>query len=668
MKKLFVVVLAFLMVISQNVSAGLVESQTLRPPVGNRIEDLEEITRDYSDTIYVGDRKISSIYENSPDVNEKLSRLLEYWGVSRMGLKLDSIRLCFPEKGEDQERYKKDISLLEKENLRSIEARKITKRILSLETYVHLLDIYAGKEGEFEGLDTIPVVTSGFMGNVYSPVVGFVSDWLKEEENKGFFDSFVRTDRYRYKFIEGNLVAPSKTWGKPRENVKKFTVTDGSAALGLGNIGEASIPIMFGKSVLLEAFGGKSVRSDICYVDNSKHWKVIKTTTSTVAQKRDAYRQITENIVKACKAIKEKHPDVAIMLEDIAAPVCFEAEERANKEGIFTIHDDQWGTAIIFAAGIINAIEKAGKDPKECKLVMSGGGASAYAVAMTLKAYGIGTLIAYDSRGAIHEDRADLTPQKQKLAEMNTDNFTKGIEAALVGADGFIGLSEPNIFNGYEIDMLKKMKPKSFVFAGANPDPEFNLFTIKGNSHPQGPLKNIAYYGSGAFGLPGTTLNNSSAFPGLYRALTDAIREGKLKKDTKEISIPRLALKCAQALALEATDEDFNEDSVVPRTFNGDGYNFKVTKAIAINAWQELTGDSKVEAKKRYKGLEKELRRNQDETIKALEKISAKYKKFMLGLIELLGQEDLPVVKRLKKAVRLKTSDIKKLLHTDSSL
>ncbi|MFC1841529.1 malic enzyme-like NAD(P)-binding protein [Candidatus Dependentiae bacterium] len=653
MKKFFVIGLLFLMFINQNLFAELVEQQTLRLPITVIGEEVEQEIRDYTNNIYITNFRLDSVYKGKEQVNKKLSKLLEHW-VKIMGLDPASIILDFHPKPQDREKVEKDILALKEGEFYCPKARGIVKRILILEIYKKLLDIYAGKEGQ-KGIDSIATLTSQLMGLVYSPGVGYVSAWLSDSLEKAF-DKFVRTNRYAYNFKGGNrLEEPRKRFGKQRNGVNMYTVTDGSATLGIGNVGLASLPVMFGKSILLEAFGGKSVKSDICYVDTQKYWNDVKT-SKTKSDREKAYNKIIRTVVNACKAIKELHPKTVIMLEDIAAPVCFEIEKQLNEEGIFTIHDDQWGTAITFSAGIINAIKLVGKKPQDLKVVISGAGASAVAVARTLHSLGVGTLIAYDSRGAIHRGRSNLSPEKRELAAMNNDDFDGKIEEALIEADGFIGLSIPGLFKGREIEMLSRMKPNSFVFAGANPDPEFDMYTI--DQYKNGPLSIIAFFGSGAFGHPGTTLNNSSAFPGVYRALTDAIIENKLKP-SREINIPKLALASGRSLASEVTQEDLNNNSIVPRTFTEEnGYNFKVTQAVAINAWQIVTDETRQQAIKKYKNLAEELQKDQDDTIAAFKNIPEKEKEFVRGLIELLGEEKYPIVQRLKKAVNLGSVEV----------
>ena len=340
------------------------------------------------------------------------------------------------------------------------------------------------------------------------------------------------------------------------------------------------------------------------------------------------------------------------MLEDIAAPGCFEIQRMLNEEeGIFTIHDDQWGTAIVFILAVIIALNIAKKEPKKCKVVICGAGAAGVAVAKLLNTMGIGEIIAFDSKGPIHEGRDYLPPAKMELAKMNVNGFAGTMKEALEGADGFIGLSEPNLFFGQEIELLQEMANNAFVFAGANPDPEFDLEAIAKYREEGGPLENIAFFGGGGFGKPGATLNNSSAFPGLYKALTDAIAEGKFLAKGK-IDLAELALACAKALVPLLTKEDLARGSVVPRTFTNDGYNFKLTQAVATAAWQVFTGESPEAARERYKNLPDELRKEQQDTIDKLEGLPPDLKMFMQGLIELIGVTN-DAMKEMRKKVSI---------------
>ncbi|HEV8174297.1 MAG TPA: malic enzyme-like NAD(P)-binding protein, partial [Actinoplanes sp.] len=227
-----------------------------------------------------------------------------------------------------------------------------------------------------------------------------------------------------------------------RLTIKRNTVavvSDGSAVLGLGNIGPAAaMPVMEGKAALFKRFGGVDA------------WPVVLDT------------QDTDEIVSIVKAIAPAYG--GINLEDIAAPRCFEIEMRLRELlDIPVFHDDQHGTAICVLAALTNALRVVGKQLADVKVVVSGAGAAGTAIMKLLLRQGVGDIIAYDRMGALHRGMADLTPTWHWLAEhTNHDNYSGDLAGALVGADVFIGVSAPNLLTGADI---AKMAPKSIVFA-----------------------------------------------------------------------------------------------------------------------------------------------------------------------------------------------------------
>lgn len=293
----------------------------------------------------------------------------------------------------------------------------------------------------------------------------------------------------------------SRAIAKDKKLSKKYTIrkntiaviSDGSAVLGLGNIGpEAALPVMEGKCLLLKELGG---------VD------AIPIVLAT---------QDTEEIIKTIKYLA---PTLGgINLEDISAPRCFEIENRLKKElDIPVFHDDQHGTAIVILAGLINALKVVKKDIKNVKIVISGVGAAGIATARLLLKFGVKNIIMIDSQGIIYRNRDNLNPVKKEIAVLtNRENKKGGAREALLGADIFIGVSAPNILTEEDI---RQMSKNAIVFAMANPVPEIMPKRAKA-----GGAKIIAT-GRSDFS---NQLNNVLVFPGIFR--------GALDSETREIT------------------------------------------------------------------------------------------------------------------------------------
>lgn len=264
-------------------------------------------------------------------------------------------------------------------------------------------------------------------------------------------------------------------------------VSDGSAVLGLGNIGpEASLPVMEGKCVLFKKF------ADIDAVP------VVLDT------------QDPEEIIRT---VKNMAPTFGgINLEDIGAPKCFEIEQRLKKElDIPVMHDDQHGTAVVTLAGMINAMRVTGRKLSELKIVINGSGAAGVAVVKLLQHVGVQEVIMCDSRGTIYRGRDELNATKKEMAEITNRNRVKGsLGNALVDADVFIGVSVPGVLNK---EMIKKMKKHPIIFAMANPIPEI----MPDEAHEAGA--SIVATGRSDFA---NQINNVLAFPGLFRGALDA--------------------------------------------------------------------------------------------------------------------------------------------------
>jgi malate dehydrogenase (oxaloacetate-decarboxylating) len=263
-------------------------------------------------------------------------------------------------------------------------------------------------------------------------------------------------------------------------------VSDGSSVLGLGNIGPlAAIPVMEGKAAIFKEFAGVDA-FPIC-LDT----------------------QDTEEIIKAVKQIAPVFG--GINLEDIAAPKCFEIEERLRRElDIPVMHDDQWGAATVVLAGLINSLRLRGLDKRETRVVMNGLGAAGVATARLLLEYGITNIIFCDSKGIVHKNRTDLTKEKIELLEKSTAISLEGeLQDAIKSAHVFIGLSKPGVLTS---DMVKTMNDRPIIFALANPVPEIM---------PEEALEAGAYIvATGRSDYP-NQLNNSLVFPGLFKAMLE---------------------------------------------------------------------------------------------------------------------------------------------------
>jgi malate dehydrogenase (oxaloacetate-decarboxylating) len=320
---------------------------------------------------------------------------------------------------------------------------------------------------------------------------------------------------YRYT-IKGNTVA---------------VITDGTAVLGLGNIGPAaSMPVMEGKCVLFKEFAGIDA------------FPLAISTTDV------------EEFVSIVKKIAV--PFGGINLEDISAPRCFEIEKRLREElDIPVVHDDQHGTAIVVLAALINVGRLLKEDITRFKVVVSGAGASGTAVTKLLLAYGIKNVIVCDRKGAIYEGREGLNPYKEALAKETNPFKEKGsLKEVLKGAKVFIGLSAPNLLTREDI---KNMAKEPVVFALANPDPEIS---------PEEITDIAKVIATGRSDYP-NQINNALAFPGLFRGLLDARAKGVT---------PEVFIEAAKAIASIIKDEELNEDYIIPSIFNPN-----VTKATA---------------------------------------------------------------------------------------
>ncbi|MBQ6807399.1 MAG: NADP-dependent malic enzyme [Lachnospiraceae bacterium] len=301
-------------------------------------------------------------------------------------------------------------------------------------------------------------------------------------------------------------------------------VSDGSAVLGLGNIGPyAAMPVMEGKAVLFKEFGGVNA-VPIC-LDT----------------------QDTEEIIKAVTYLAPGFG--GINLEDISAPRCFEIEERLKQTlDIPVFHDDQHGTAIVVLAGIINGLKVVGKQKEDCKVVVNGAGSAGVAITKLLLTYGCSNVIMCDKVGIISKSTEGLNWMQQKMSEItNPNNETGSLADALKGADIFVGVSAPNIVTP---EMVSSMNKDSILFAMANPVPEIMPNVAK--------AAGARVVGTGRSDFP-NQVNNVVAFPGIFKGAL----EGRAAQITEEMK-----LAAAYAIAGLVPENELNEDNIMPEAFN----------------------------------------------------------------------------------------------------
>ncbi len=328
------------------------------------------------------------------------------------------------------------------------------------------------------------------------------------------------------------VAAPCRIIAEDKEAAYTYTlkantvavVSDGSAVLGLGNIGpEAAMPVMEGKCVLFKEFGGVNA-FPICL--------------ST---------QDPDEIVAAVKAIAPTFG--GINLEDISAPRCFEIEERLKKElDIPVFHDDQHGTAIVVLAGIINALKVVGKNKEDCKVVVNGAGSAGVAITKLLLRYGFLHVTMCDRDGIIHKGYKNLNWMQEEMTKVtNLEGKTGSLADALVGADIFVGVSAPNIVSP---EMVSSMNKDAILFAMANPTPEIMPDVAK--------AAGAKVVGTGRSDFP-NQVNNVVAFPGIFKGAL----EGRATQITEEMK-----LAAANALANLVDESQLNEDFILPEAFD----------------------------------------------------------------------------------------------------
>ena len=360
------------------------------------------------------------------------------------------------------------------------------------------LELHAKLQGKLETVSKTPVRTREDLALVYTPGVAEPCKVIAKDPAAA----------YTYT-MKANTVA---------------VVSDGSAVLGLGNIGpKAAMPVMEGKAVLFKEFGGVNA-VPIC-LDT----------------------QDTEEIIKAVTWLAPAFG--GINLEDISAPRCFEIEERLKETlEIPVFHDDQHGTAIVVLAGIINALKVVGKKKEDCRVVVNGAGSAGVAITRLLITYGFSNIIMCDKSGILCDGAEGLNWMQEKMVKRtNLAHETGSLADALKGADIFVGVSAPGIVTE---EMVASMNSDAILFAMANPVPEIMPDLAK--------KAGARVVGTGRSDFP-NQVNNVVAFPGIFR--------GALEGHAKQIT-DKMKLAAANAIAALVSDEELNENNIMPEAFD----------------------------------------------------------------------------------------------------
>ncbi|WP_279663289.1 NAD(P)-dependent malic enzyme [Ectobacillus ponti] len=361
------------------------------------------------------------------------------------------------------------------------------------------LHMHRVNQGKLETVSKVRVENAQDLSLAYSPGVAEPCKVIYDDKNKV----------YEYT-MKGNMVA---------------VVTDGTAVLGLGNIGpEASLPVMEGKAVLFKSFAGV-----------------------------DAFPIAlnTNDVNKIVETVKLLEPTFGgVNLEDIAAPNCFVIEERLKKEmNIPVFHDDQHGTAIVTVAGLVNALKLVGKKMTEIKVVANGAGAAGIAIMKLLYHYGVRDIIMCDTKGAIYEGRpVGMNAVKDEIAKYtNRDRMQGALAEVIQGADVFIGVS---VEGALTPDMIRSMNGQAIIFAMANPVPEIMPQEAK--------AAGAAVVGTGRSDFP-NQVNNVLAFPGMFRGALD-VHATQINEEMKVAAV--------QAIAELVSDEELTADYIIPGPFD----------------------------------------------------------------------------------------------------
>ena len=376
-----------------------------------------------------------------------------------------------------------------------------------MDYYAEALKLHEEHQGKIEVISKVPVETRDDMSIAYTP--GVAQPCLEIKDNPNTV--------YKYT-AKGNLVA---------------VISDGSAVLGLGNIGAAgAIPVMEGKSVLFKTFGNVDA-FPIC-LDT----------------------QDTEEIIKAVKQLAPVFGGVN--LEDIGSPRCFEIEQRLEAElDIPVFHDDQHGTAIVVTAALINGLKVVGKNIEDIKVVLNGPGAAGTAIIKMMRTAGVKNIIAVDSKGILYKGRTGCTEgYKSELVEItNAEGLQGDLAEALVGADVFVGVSKAGVLKP---EMVATMADAPMVFAMANPVPEI--------MYDEAIAAGVAVMGTGRSDMP-NQINNVLAFPGIFRGALDA--------HARDINYD-MKLAAAYAIAGLVSDEERTAEYIIPSALDS-----RVAPAVA---------------------------------------------------------------------------------------
>ena len=428
--------------------------------------------------------------ENRPGMHGKVSTVLGDLGATILDIDIadvnsdvivrDFILLC-----DDEARARDVVDAVQR--IDGVEVQHASDRTFQLH-----------RRGKIEVANKVHIRTNAELAHVYTPGVGRVSMAI-----------YNNPDAVWSLTIKANTVA---------------VVTDGTAVLGLGDIGpEAAMPVMEGKSMLFKSF------ADI------DAWPICLNTKDT------------EEIIQIVKAISPGFG--GILLEDISAPRCFEIEERLRAElDIPVFHDDQHGTAVVVLAALINSLKIVQKRPEDLKVCVLGVGASGVACSKIMMNFGVKNVIGFDRQGAVYQGRLEhMNPAKEWFAEnTNPEGFDGTLEDAMSGADMFLGLSGPNLVKP---EWVASMAADSIVFALANPVPEIMPQEINGMAR---------VIATGRSDFP-NQINNVLCFPGLFRGALDA----GARDITEEMKIV-----AARAIAETIPDELLTEDYILPSVFN----------------------------------------------------------------------------------------------------